>query len=69
MNKTIRVIMNNTLKGEARRLLHSDEDLDIKMEKLNDIANLFKIIENYDELEPILKEFFDKKTKMEKWER
>jgi hypothetical protein len=34
---------------------------------MNDITNIIKIIDNYDELEPVLQDFFKKRAEKEKW--
>ena len=69
MNKVIKRVMMNALKSEASLIFRSNDEIQLKIEKMSDIINLQKILENYDELEPLLKEFFDKKAEQEKWER
>ncbi len=68
MNEIIKVKLLNILKAEAEYTLHSDEDIEEKIERMNDIFNIKKIIENYEELEPLLKKYFREKAEKEKLE-
>lgn len=54
--------MKNFVKAELKHIFESDlyED-DEKLEDLNVLHNMWKILNNYDELEPILQEFFKDK--------
>ena len=67
MNKMLKKKISNVLRTEAQRTMENEKDINIKLEKMNDIFNLQKIIESYDELEPLLIEFFNKKAYKEKW--
>lgn len=69
MDKGLKVTLSNRLKYEAECILKSDENIKIKFKKMDIILNLQKILENYDELEPLLKNFFTEKAKQKKWER
>lgn len=60
--------MNDTLKA---KILHSMKDI-LEENKSNyqntlDIFNLVKIIENYEELEPDIKNMLNKKARKDKW--
>ena len=68
MNELVKIRVKNVLKAEARLIIGSGEDVQAKVDKMNDITNLVKIIDNYDELEPILKQYFEEKAQKEKWE-
>jgi len=68
MNILLKTKLINVLKGEARQILESKEDKLERLEKMNDIDNMMKIIQNYDELEPVLIQFFAEKHNKEKWE-
>ena len=46
-----------------------EKDLETKFNNILDIANLVKIIENYEELEPEIREMLNKKARKDKWER
>ena len=67
MNKLLETKLINTLKAEAEHLLHSEDDIKNKLDEMKDIDNMMKIINNYDELEDVLKKYFKEKAKKEKW--
>ena len=67
MDKTLKKTLSNRLKCEAEYILNSEEDIRIKCEKMNTIFNLQKVLDSYDELEPLLTNFFAEKAKREKW--
>jgi hypothetical protein len=67
MDETLKKTLFNRLKCEAKYILNSKEDIRIKCEKMNVIFNLQKVLDNYDELEPLLTKFFAEKAKREKW--
>ena len=66
MDKSIHTILNNVLKTEAQYIIDNEKDKDTKIKKMNTIFNLKKIIDNYDELEPVLIRYFNDKGK-ERW--
>lgn len=49
--------------------MNSNEDIVQKVEKMNTLYNLKKILDNYDELEGILKKFFNEKADKQKFQR
>lgn len=67
MNKSLKNSLNETLKSEATYIMRTNEDISVKIDRMNEVINMQKIIENYDELEPILKKFFDEKALKGKW--
>ena len=67
MNKSLKNNLNEALKSEATYIMRTDEDISIKIDRMNEVINMQKIIENYEELQPILKKFFDEKVQKEKW--
>lgn len=67
MNKIIQTKITNILKAELQHLKTSDTELSEKAEIVDTIKNLKMIVDNYDELEPLLKEFFEKKYQDKKW--
>lgn len=69
MNKMLYKKMDNILRTEAQRTMKNEKDIKEKVERMNDIFNLKKIIDNYDELEPVLRKFFIEKTKQDRLER
>ena len=40
---------------------------DMRLSRADVLKNIFMITQNYDELEPVLKDFFEKKHRREKW--
>lgn len=69
MDKLIKRKLSNVLKQEAEYILRSDNELSDKVDSMNIIFNLQKILDNYDDLEPVLRDFFEKKEQKDKWER
>lgn len=69
MNDNLKIMLEETLKQYAVSLLNDDRDLMIKLKEMNDIDNIRKILNNYTELEPLLKKFFKEKANKDKWER
>ena len=69
MDKEIKTKLDNVLKAESEYTLKNEKDQKKKMDKMNTLFNLKKIIDNFDELEPILKEYFNKKNEKEKFDR
>lgn len=69
MNDNLIKILEKTLKEYAESLLKDNRDIRTKLKEMNDIDNLMKIFNNYTELEPLLKKFFEEKAKKDKWER
>ena len=64
MNQDLYNKLNEVLKQEGNQALEQKDYL-----KVQDTINIRKILDNYDELEPTLKKFFDEKAKKEKYER
>ena len=67
MNIEVKTKIINVLKAEADYVNTHEKDKKAKIIKLNEIMNLLKIIENFDELEPVLVKFFEEKAKKQKW--
>lgn len=66
--------MNNNLKKSILKSLEKisikqekEKDLETKFNNILDIANLVKIIESYEELEPDIKKMLNKKAYKDKW--
>lgn len=68
MNERLKKKLINTLREYAESLVNDKRDILIKLEEMNDVENIFMIIDNYKELEPVLKKFFNNKANKEKWE-
>ena len=62
-------LKRDILKSIEKISLEQDkiEDFDTKFSNILDIANLVKIIENYEELEPDIREMLTKKARKDKW--
>ena len=58
MYKEVEVKLNNVLRAESDYIMKNEKDISKKLDKMNTLFNLKKIIDNYDELEPVLKEYF-----------
>ena len=67
MDKFLRRKLENMLRCEGTYTLEHEKDKDNKVRIMNDIFNMEKIVKYYDELEPILTEFFAKKAEEERW--
>lgn len=69
MNDNLKRMLEKTLREYAKGLLKDNRSIKIKLKELNDIDNIMKILNNYTELEPLFKSFFEEKAKQEKWGR
>lgn len=69
MNKEIKTKLDNVLKSEGDYILKNETDKNKKIDKMNTIFNIKKILDNYDELEPVLIEFFNKKAEKSRFDR
>ena len=58
----------NSLKAEADYINKSETDKKQKLKKLNDILNVVKVIENYEEIEPDIAKAINNLANKEKWE-
>ena len=67
MNKTLKDKLTNTLREYAEDLIHDKRDIVEKLSEMNDIQNMLKILDNFEELRPVLQEYFAEKYKKEKW--
>ena len=69
MDKIIHTQLTNVLKTEIKYTMNNEQDKQQKIDKINTLFNIKKIIDNYDELEPVLREYFKNKAEKDKWER
>lgn len=67
LNSMLYYKLTNILKTEAEQTMKQKEGIDY--EKMDNIFNLKKILDSYDELEPLLKKFFMEKARKEKYDR
>lgn len=69
MYKELKVKLANTLKAEFDYVrTHENEQKD-RLSKMGDIYHLGQVIEHFDELEPIIADYLNKKARKEKFER
>ena len=69
MNKNIKKKLVTFLSNESHAIFHEDGEIVEKIDRMNTILRLTQIVENYDELEPVLQKFFREKADKEKYER
>ena len=68
MNKSVYAKLNNVLKHELKYTVDCDESVEEKLERADTLINLKKILDNYDELEPLLKSYFLRKVEKDRWD-
>lgn len=69
-NKDERVVLNSMMShilDELNNVIDSDRDETEKLNRETVLYRLYKIVDNYKELEPTLEEFFYKKARKEKF--
>ena len=69
MYKELESKLTNVLKSEFDYIMKNEEDKNVQLDKATDVYKMGKIIENFDELQPVIADFFKKKAEKEKWER
>lgn len=69
MNKELETKLLNVLKAEFDYVKTHENDKIRRLNKMNDIFHLQQIIFNFDELEPVIAEYLNKKAEDERWER
>jgi hypothetical protein len=69
MNDLIRKELKSFIKEQGDKTLKENVELSEKIQRLDTLINLTKIVEHYDELQPILRDYFNGKADKEKWER
>ena len=69
MNKELYEKLVDLLETEGADILQNENNIDLKFSKMNTIFNLKKILDNYEELEQVLANFFKEKSQREKIER
>lgn len=69
LNSMLYYKLTNILRTEAEETMKYQEDQQLKYEKMDNIFNLKKILDNWDELEPTLRKFFMEKARKEKFDR
>ena len=69
MTKELKTKLNNILKAECTYNIEYTLDITEIYKNMESIFNLKKILDNYDDLEPILRDYFIKKAERERFER
>lgn len=69
MNKELEIKLTNVLKAEFDYVRTYENDLKKRLNKMNDIYHMQQIIFNFDELEPVISDYLNKKAEKDKWER
>lgn len=69
MDKVIKTKLKNILMAECRYNMKHTLDITTRYKNMETLFNLKKIIDNYDDLEPVLKDYFSKKADRERFER
>lgn len=69
MYKELKIKLANTLKAEFDYVRKHENGQINRLNKMNDIFRIEQIIENFDELEPIIADYLNKKARKEKFER
>ena len=69
MNKELKTKLYNVLKAEFDYVERNEKNKNKRIKTFWDIHHMQQIIENFDELEPALQEYFAKKANKEKFER
>lgn len=57
----------NYLNFECQETMSKEFDINSKYEKMNVLFNIKKYLDNYEDLEIILKDFFKEKAQKDKW--
>lgn len=69
MNKELKTKLTNVLKAEFDYVRMHENSSNKRLYKMNDIYHIGQIIEHFDELEPIIADYLNKKARKEKFER
>lgn len=69
MYKELKTRITNTLKAEFDYVRMHENSSNNRLDKMNDIYHIGQVIEHFDELEPIIADYLNKKSRKEKFER
>jgi len=69
MNNELKTKLSNVLKAEFDYIKRTETDQTLLLQKMGDIYHMQKIINNFDELEPVIANYLNKKAEKEKFER
>ena len=69
MYKELETRLVNTLKAEYDYVKEHETNIDNKRKKMFDVFHMQQVLLNFDELEPVIADYLNKKAKKEKFER
>lgn len=69
MYKELETKLMNVLKAEFDYVETHENVKELKLQKMGDVYHMQKIINNFDELEPVIAEYLNKKAERERFER
>lgn len=69
MYKELERKLTNVLKAEFNYVKTHENDKNKRLNRMNDIFHITQVLANFDELEPIIADYLNKKARKEKFER
>lgn len=69
MYKELERKLTNVLKAEFNYIKTHENDKNKRLNRMNDIFHITQVLANFDELEPIIADYLNKKARKEKFER
>lgn len=69
MYKELETRLVNTLKAEYDYVKEHETNIDNKRKKMFDIFHMQQVLLNFDELEPVIADYLNKKARKERFER
>ena len=69
MNKQLETKLMNVLKAEFDYVKRTEKDKEEKNKKMFDIYHIQQVINNFDELEPVISKYLNEKAEKERFER
>lgn len=69
MYKELETRLVNTLKAEYDYVKEHETNIDNKRKKMFDVFHMQQVLLNFDELEPVIEDYLNKKAKKERFER
>ena len=69
MNKELKTKMCNVLNAEFDYVKRTETDKSKRLEKFLDIKHFLQIIENFEELEPVIADYINKKADRTRFDR
>lgn len=69
MYKELEKKLTNVLKAEFDYVKTNENDKNKRLNRMNDILHITQVLANFDELEPVIADYLNKKARKEKFER